>query len=51
MVPKSCEVGLPVNGFLGPEGKFPFNGMVRRRTLEVVECGQEAFHETSGAGH
>jgi hypothetical protein len=33
-------------------GGRPVNGMVRRRSLEVVECGdKEASHETSRGRH
>jgi hypothetical protein len=42
-----CVVGLPDMLILDP-----LNGMVRRRSLEVVEYGgKEASHETTRAGH
>ena len=46
-----------MNGVIGgwparAGAKKPVNGMVRRRSLEVVECGgEEASHETTRARH
>ncbi len=38
--------------FLRLDLRHTVNGMVRRRPLEVVECGgKEAFHETTRARH
>jgi hypothetical protein len=51
-VGSQLPISHPINWLVTKTGKFSVNGMVRRRSLEVVECGgKETSHETTSARH